>query len=212
MTRDWLAWHRAYDDPTSSLSLRRRCVVTSIREHLDHAPSGEIKVLSLCAGDAQDLVLAAQGHARAEDLVGAVVELDPTLAATAADSLRVVAPRVDVVVADAGVVGSYARRAPVDVLLLCGIFGNVTDDDIHRTVAAVPTLCRPAATVVWTRHRRAPDLTPSIRGWFDAAGCEMVRFDSPGDAKFAVGTERFVGSTSALDPTATLFEFRTDLW
>jgi hypothetical protein len=32
-------------------------------------------------------------------------------------------------------------------------------------VQAVPTLCRADATVIWTRHRRPPDLTPQVRAW-----------------------------------------------
>jgi hypothetical protein len=42
---------------------------------------------------------------------------------------------------------------PADVLLLCGIFGNVSDGDIRRTVQAVPALCRAGATVIWARPR-----------------------------------------------------------
>jgi hypothetical protein len=38
------------------------------------------------------------------------------------------------------------------------------------TVLGMPTLCSPGATVVWTRHRREPDLTPTIREWFVEAG------------------------------------------
>jgi hypothetical protein len=32
-----------------------------------------------------------------------------------------------------------AAALPADVLLLCGIFGNVSDDDIGRTVRALPS-------------------------------------------------------------------------
>ena len=43
--------------------------------------------------------------------------------------------------ADAGRAASFADALPADVLLLCGIFGNVSDSDIERTVAAAPALC-----------------------------------------------------------------------
>jgi hypothetical protein len=67
---------------------------------------------------------------------------------------------------------------PVDVLLLCGIFGNIEPEDIHRTVAAAPALCAPGATVIWTRHRRPPDQTPAIRAWFAENGFDSVAFDA----------------------------------
>lgn len=31
--------------------------------------------------------------------------------------------------------------------------------------------------VIWTRHRRLPDLTPRIRAWFTDAGFDEVAFD-----------------------------------
>ena len=62
--------------------------------------------------------------------------------------------------------------------MLCGIFGNVSDRDIERTIRAAPALCRPGATVIWTRHRRPPDLTAQVRAWFTESGFEDVAFDA----------------------------------
>jgi hypothetical protein len=70
------------------------------------------------------------------------------------------------------------RCPPADLLLLCGIFGSVSDADIERTAAAAPALCAPGATVIWTRHRRPPDLTPRIRGWFTDAAFDEVAFEA----------------------------------
>src|SRR6266700_4054145 len=79
-------------------------------------------------------------------------------------------PGVEVRQEDAGLVAGFADVLPADVLLLCGIFGNVSDHDIRRTVQTAPALCRVGATVIWTRHRRPPDLTPQIRAWYASAG------------------------------------------
>jgi hypothetical protein len=65
-------------------------------------------------------------------------------------------PGVEVRQADAGLVVGLADVLPADVLLLCGIFGNVSDRDIQRTVQAASALCRAGPTVIWTRHRRPP--------------------------------------------------------
>ena len=83
---------------------------------------------------------------------------------------------------DASQPAGFADALPADVLLLCGIFGNVSMADIQRTIAAAPALCAPGATVIWTRHRREPDLTPQIRAWFTAAGFEELAFGSPQSA------------------------------
>ncbi len=45
--------------------------------------------------------------------------------------------------ADASVIANFADVLPVDVLLLAGIFGNVSDADIKRTIDAAPALCAP---------------------------------------------------------------------
>lgn len=65
-----------------------------------------------------------------------LVELDPDLAATARTTARELRLDVDVRCADAGTTGAYRGVLPVDVLLLCGIFGDVTDADIATTLVA----------------------------------------------------------------------------
>ena len=112
--------------------------------------------------------------------------------------------------ADAGNTRRYADAVPADLLLLCGIFGNVSDEDVRRTVAAVPRLVSSDATVIWTRSRRAPDLTPQIRGWFVDAGCEELAFNAPDGELFSVGVSRFTGTPAPLEDER-LFGFATGL-
>ena len=64
---------------------------------------------------------------------------------------------------DAGATAACAGAAPADLLLLCGIFGNVSDGDIAWTIAAVPSMLTAGGTVIWTRHTGEPDLTPRVR-------------------------------------------------
>jgi hypothetical protein len=102
------------------------------------------------------------------------------------------------------------------VLLLCGIFGNVSDADIERTIRAAAALCRPGGTVIWTRGRRPPDLTPQVRAWFGENGFGEVAFDaleptsgSPDtDHKISVGVSRLSRVPVAGWPDGRLFIFR----
>jgi hypothetical protein len=93
------------------------------------------------------------------------------------------------------------------VVLACGVFGNITDDDISRTVRALPTLCAADATVIWTRHRRPPDLTAAICGWFREAGYVQEAFEGPAGTSFAVGVHRLVGAPEPARPGQRLFSF-----
>jgi hypothetical protein len=173
---DWCGWHTAYDDPESSLS-RRLAVV---RRRLAQAVGqDEVRsVLSLCAGDGRDIIpVLADSSAPSPDVV-TLVELDPALASAARESAVRAGVDVEVVIGDAGATTTWASVPPVDLLLLCGIFGNIAPSDVLVTIEATPALLNPGATVIWTRGADADeDLRPQIRDWFQTAGLPEVSFD-----------------------------------
>lgn len=200
---DWRKWHQGYDDPDSPLSRRLEAVQTYVRAALDGAPAGVVPVVSLCAGQGRDLLAVLEDHPRAADVRARLVELDPDLAATA----RGRAPeQVDVVTGDASLTDHYDGFVPAELVLLCGIFGNIADGDIRRTIAAAPQFCRTGATVIWTRHREDPDLVPTICEWFGEHGFEQVWL-SDKDSGFGVGVHRFTGVPQPLVKGESLFSF-----
>ena len=207
--RDWLAWHAAYDDPSSALSARLRCVRSHLSDAVDRAPAGRVTLVSLCAGQGHDVIGVLPDHPRRADVRAVLVESDArnvVLARRAAAGQGL--PGVEVRHADAGLVAGFADVLPAGVLLLCGIFGNVSDRDIRRTVQAAPALCRAGATVIWTRHRRPPDLTPQIRAWFATAGLEEIAFDTLETSTLAgVGVHRLGRDPAAGPPDGRLFTF-----
>jgi hypothetical protein len=209
--KDWVAWHRAYEDPTSPLSARLRRVRYHLSQAIDWAPAGPVRLLSLCAGQGLDVIGVLPGHPRRDDVHAVLVESDPanaTLARGAAAEAGLA--QVEVRQADASVVASFADALPAGVLLLCGIFGNVSDRDIRRTVEAAPSLCGEGATVIWTRHRRPPDLTPRLRAWFADSGFEEIAFDAlDNDALTSVGVGRLGRAMGAPPPSGPLFTFGT---
>jgi hypothetical protein len=71
----------------------------------------------------------------------------------------------------------------------------------------MPSLSAPGALVLWTRHRKPPDLTPAIRSWFEAAGFREEAFDSSPDGFMTVGAHRLTGQPAALVPGQRLFSF-----
>lgn len=211
---DWAAWHQAYDDPASPLSARLRCVQAHLAAAVDRAPPGRVSLVSLCAGQGRDVLGVLPHHPRRDDVHAVLVEADernagPARQAAAARGLD----QVEVRLADASLVASFADALPADVLLLCGIFGNVSDHDIERTARAAPALCRPGATVIWTRHRRPPDLTPRLRDWFAQGGFDEVAFDplDTGGIMIGVGVGRLARAPAgppAGRPAGRLFTFR----
>lgn len=147
-------------------------------------------------------------HRRAPDVTARLVELDDRNVAIASDrAAKVASSRIEVVAGDAGVTDAYAGVAPATIVLACGVFGNISDSDIETTVAALPTLCSAGATVIWTRHRGSPDLTPTIRSWFTEAGFQEDAFEALAGTSVGVGVHHLVGEPRAFEPGRRLFTF-----
>jgi hypothetical protein len=204
---DWVDWHRGYDQDTP---LRRRLAVVQrcIAAAFAVAGPAEIRVISMCAGEGRDLLGVLRDHPARDRVRARLVELDPDLAAVASDTAREAGLEgVEVVVGDAGTTDAYIGAVPADLVLVCGVFGNITDADIEATVHALPRLCAPNATVIWTRHCRPPDLTPAIRNWFGAAGFTEIAWEVVSDSQSTVGAARLDVPPPPFQPNVRLFSF-----
>jgi hypothetical protein len=98
---------------------------------------------------------------------------------------------------------NYTDVVPVDLVLACGIFGNINinDNDIAATVCAMPAFLAPGGTVIWTRHRWTPDLVPAIDGLFADAGFARAFLSEP-DHSYGVGVHRLTASPPPLSRSA----------
>jgi hypothetical protein len=208
MRTDWADWHERYANPSSSLAARLRIVQAFIRDFLDGRPDEESRVVSLCAGKGLDVLGVLASHPAQELVRGRLVELDPGLAAAAREVAETSGlNNIEVVVADAGLTDSYIGAVPADLVIACGVFGNISDHDVEATVRAIPAFCSQGGFVIWTRHRREPDLTPAIRRCFAEAGFTEQTFMSPGINSFAVGVHRLDEPGVALSTGRQLFTF-----
>lgn len=203
---DWRAWHEEYADPDSALGRRVVVVQELIRAALDRAAPGPIAAVSVCAGQGHDLIGALAEHPRREDVTALLVEVDEHNVAIARQAAGAAdLERVESIAADASFTDAYVGAVPADLILLCGVFGNISADDIANTISHLPALCAPRATVIWTRHRHPPDLTPYIRETFDRTGFDELTFEhSP---PFGVGSNRLCASSQPLQTGVRLFEF-----
>ncbi|MCE6997844.1 class I SAM-dependent methyltransferase [Saccharothrix sp. S26] len=204
---DWHEWHADYDVAGSTLARRLRAVQAQVRAALDESPPGPLRALSLCAGQGRDLLEVLADHPRRDDVRARLVELDPRNAAIAEAAARAAGlTGVEVLTADASLTDHYRDLAPADLVLVCGVFGNITDEDVERTVDHCAELCRTGGAVIWTRHRGAPDLVPSICAWFEDRGFDRYWLSDP-NADYGVGSHRFRAAPPPLTAGARMFTF-----
>jgi hypothetical protein len=210
---DWSEWLEAYDDPASSLSQRLVAVREQLRRVLAARGGQPTQLVSICSGDGRDtlpVIAASDAHVEA-----VLVELDDSLGAAArrdADRRRL--GHVDVRRTDAGSLDSFDGVPPADVFMACGVFGNITDDDLERTVQTLPQLLAANAAVIWTRGRPKTDPTrhdgdpaDMVRAVFARHGFDEEAFIRPDDADYRVGVHRFVGTPQQPTPGARMFRF-----
>lgn len=207
----WVQWHDEYEDPNSPLSARLAEVQRQLRVILDDAPAGRLRLIAFCAGRGRDVLDVLDDHPRGRDVDARLVELDADLAN---DTARLASERglvdVDVANADASRTDAYVGAVPADIVMVCGVFGNISLDDIGNTIATLPSLCAPGAQVIWTRHRRSPDWTPTIRSMFRDSGFREVVFTTPRDYVFCVGTQQLDRPPDPFVADVAMFAFSGD--
>jgi hypothetical protein len=175
-----------------------------VRAALDACAPGPIRLVSMCAGQGHDVIGALEGHPRAPDVQARLVELEPENCAAARERAPA---NVEIRCGDASQTDEYAGAVPAEIVLVNGVFGNISDTHIQHTIELLPSLCAPGVIVTWTRHRRPPDITGDIRRWFDDAGFEEVAFDAPDGFIFGVGVHRLARTPDPFAPGVQMFEF-----
>lgn len=208
--RDYVDWHRRYDDPASGMTWRLGVVRGYLSDALDRRP-GPLTALSLCAGDGRDLLGVLAGRSDAERVRAVLVELHPQLAEAARASAAAagLSDQIDVRTADASTPSTWADAVPADLVLLVGIFGNISDTDLWRTLDAAPALCAPGATLLWSRGRDRTDLNPQIRARLTGFRFTEVAYDElDTGSRPAVGAFRYDGPPHPRPPAVSLFTFR----
>jgi len=97
---DRVQYHRECPDPGSLLSARGEVVKGHLRAELDYVPAGDIRLVSLCAGQTRDVIGVLAGHPRRDDVHARLDERNVAVARQAARAAGL--DGVEVLQADAG--------------------------------------------------------------------------------------------------------------
>ena len=86
--------------------------------------------------------------------------------------------------------------------------GNVANDEVCDLIARLPGLCADGSTVIWTRHRRPPDLTPAMRVALADAGFSELSFHALESSWATVGSASLARRPDARRPDARVPDAR----
>lgn len=204
----WYQWHAPYDDLLSEHSDRLEVVQHLLVGVLDDAPAGPLRAVSVCSGQARDLLPILISHPRGAETSATMLELDPLNASFLHGALGSTAlTDVRVVVADAGQSDAYTGAVPADLVLMCGVLANVDLADAVRTVDLLPALCAPGGTVVWSSHGDGLADVDAVLARLEAGAFARVALHRT--ASYVVAAHRFTGATAPLPAGRRIFTFRT---
>lgn len=184
-----------------------------VKEHLStalvEAPPGDVRILSICAGDGRDVISTLEEHPRRGDATAQLVELDPT---SAHDAERTAAraglgDQIHVLNADATDFATYQGIAPAEIVLACGVWGHVPPQERGKFIDAAARLSTPHGCLIWTRRLSENGLAELLE-CFRADAWEQHRVGVTPDRRFAVVTHRYRGETLAIPAEGRIFHFR----
>lgn len=210
MPKDWFEWHDLYQTD-AKLQQRIEIVREYIASALDAQPPGIIRVVSACAGDGRDLLGTLANHPRQKDVYARLVELNPQLVERGRANLKELglAAQIEFVNGDATLSSSYAGAVPADIVLVCGIFGNLANEtELNRLLQNLKFLSKTGAFIIWTRgHRDGIAYSDIVRKNLRETNFEEVDFRLTLTGDMGVGLHRYLGETVPLPPNEHLFVF-----
>lgn len=206
--KDWVKWHKHYDTDDSPLNQRLVLVQDAIRQCLPKNPR-IYTIIDICAGDGRDLMEVLDTYKYKDSIQGCLIELDPRLASEAYERTQTtkMPNNLKVIRGDASQTYAYKDTLPADLILVCGVFGNINDNDVVKTIQNLPKFCKQSTQVIWTCNRRAPDRTKVIRNVFRDNGFDETNFASTNDSTYSVGVHTFNTSTPDMGENVTMFSF-----
>jgi hypothetical protein len=116
-----------------------------VRDALPRRPLTTVRCVSVGAGRGDDLVHVLRHYEFSRQVRGRLVELDPANARALRRAVDEAGLDLEVLEGDAGDLAAHDGAVPADLVLLCGVLGNVSDEDAHTIIRSLPQLCATSA-------------------------------------------------------------------
>lgn len=185
------SWHDNYEDKKSSPYKRTLMVKKLIVDYLIN--KNNITILSICAGQGRDILTSLN-----EDTSAYLIDVDKECVDYAQSYVnKNDLNNVFVIEADASLISTYIdNNVPkADLILICGVFGHLSLEDINLTAQSLKQLIKPDGSVIWSRNKFDKDITEEVRDSFKLAGYEEEAFISPEKELFSIGMHKLIEDT-----------------
>ena len=185
------SWHDNYEDETSTPYKRTLIVKKLIADYLIN--KNNITILSICAGQGRDVLTSLNA-----DTCAYLIDVDKECVDYAQSYVnKNDLYNVFVIEADASLISTYIDNniPKADLILICGVFGHLSLEDINITAQSLKQLIKPNGSVIWTRHKFDNDITKEVRDLFELAGYQEEAFISPKEEPFSIGMYKLIQDT-----------------
>jgi hypothetical protein len=207
----WNNWPaRAYE--RDSYRHRLAAVEQHVCDALDCAPAGEIRVVSICAGDGRDLIDVVATHPRRGDVSAWLVEADRNSVEAGIASAKAIGLQDSFCFlrTDATKYETYQNIPRADILLLCGVWGHVPAEERDAVARACGALSRQGGSVIWTRGvRLGMERLDEISAHFRAPQWKQKSLTITSDRKWAVVTQSQMMTAASPPKDSRIFHFQT---
>jgi len=206
---NWSTWHDEYENQDSELNARKRAVQAQVAAIATDCPPGPVTVVSICGGQAREVIGALENHPRRADVRGRIVELDGENAAFArAWAKKAGLDKLEVVTGDASLSSAYASLPPADVVVLSGVVGHLCHPERVQLVAFTHQILRTGGYVVNTYYRVREEESQQLRDAFHANQFEEESFETlAGKFQFTIARNRYLGQPKPFEPGVRVFNF-----
>ncbi|QNP28354.1 class I SAM-dependent methyltransferase family protein [Cylindrospermopsis curvispora] len=210
MPKDWFEWHNLYNTEPR-LQQRLEIVRNYIAYSLDNSPAGEIKIISVCAGDGRDLLGTLSKHLRRQDVHARLIEINPLLVNQGRENLESLGltKQIEFINDDATNSANYKNAVPADIVIVCGVFGNLANDtELNRLLKNLRFLSKKGGFVLWTRsHFQGIAHSETVRKYFSELGFKEINFQLTATGDMGVGIHQYLDDNLAIPEEETLFVF-----
>ena len=139
---------------------------------------------------------------------GLLVELNPANVAEARRRAQAAGlDNLEVLEGDAGLSENYPSAGRASLVVVSGVFGQLSMEDVVRTITLLTEICKTGGSVIRTTYEVLSEKQVAIEGHFADHAFEQVGFELTSGKTYGVVQHRYRGEPQPLSHPARIFTY-----